>query len=270
MAETISFERVPYDKSWKKQSFLILGPPKIGKSELFASGHGSLFLDIEGGLNHLEVMKHPKDRPFLDWDELENCLDTLVAMRHKGTFPKHVDTIVIDTATRLVSLATAKALELLNKKFNKDWETIEEINIGGDKGNPGWSMRTNMIDNLMAKCKQLEIAIVIIGHLEHKKVKTDINGTPVEFDKATISLGGNIGKAFLAFPDHILNIVSKNDGGIISRIVRALDTPTIQAGSRGLCVPDRWELVNPTARTPEALKIAAKANYDKLRSFFAE
>lgn len=270
MAEVITFEKVASKKSWRRQSFLVLGAPKIGKSELFAAGEGSLFLDIEGGLNHLDIMKHPKERPFLDWDELENYLDGLVAMKHKGTFPVNVDTIVIDTATRLVNLSTAKALELLNKKFSKDWETIEEINVGGDKGNPGWAMRTNMIDNLVAKCKQLNVAVVVIAHLEHKKTKTDVNGTVVEMDKATISLGGNIGRAFLANADHILNMVSKNENGIITRVVRTINTPTIEAGSRGLCVPDRWELINPTARTPEALKLAAKLNYDKLRSFFTE
>lgn len=269
MAE-MTFERVASKKVWRRQLFLVLGAPKIGKSELFAAGEGSLFLDIEGGLNHVDVIKHPKERPFLDWDEMENYVDSLVAMKHKGTFPANIDTIIIDTATRLVNLTTAKVIELMNKKFNKDWETIEEINIGGDKGNPGWAMRTNMVDNLLAKCKQLNVAIVIIAHMEHKKVKTDVNGTVIEMEKQTISIGGNLGKAFLSNADHILNIVSKNEGGIISRIVRTLDTPTIQAGSRGLCVPDRWELVSPTARTPEALKIAAKANYDKLRSFFTE
>ncbi len=270
MAETISFEKVKSKKEWRRQSFLVLGAPKIGKSELFAAGEGSLFLDIEGGLNHLDIIKQPKDRPFLDWDELETYIDSLVVLKHKGTFPANIDTIVLDTATRLVNLTTAKVIELMNKKFSKDWETIEEINIGGDKGNPGWAMRTNMVDNLIAKCKQLNVAIVIIAHLEHKKVKTDVNGNMVELDKATISIGGNLGKAFLSNADHILNIVSKNEGGIISRIVRTLDTPTIQAGSRGLCVPDRWELTNPTSRTAEALKVAAKSNYDKLRSFFAE
>lgn len=264
--ETLTFEKVTGKKQWRKQSFVVIGAPKIGKSELFAVGDGSLFLDIEGGLSHLEVMKHPKDRPFIDWDELEAYIDQLVAMKQKGTFPAHIDTLVWDTATRLVNLATAKTVEIFHNKLpNKSFETIEEIPLGGDKGNPGWGVRTNLVDNLLAKGKQLGVAQVIIGHLDFKPVKNDQG---IDITRQTISVGGNLGRAFLNNADHVLNIIGKNEGGIITRTVRALGTATIEAGSRGLCVPDNWVMVNPTARTPEALKVAAQANYTKLRSFF--
>lgn len=262
----LTFEKVTGKKQWRKQSFVIIGAPKIGKSELFSVGDGSLFLDIEGGLSHLEVMKHPKDRPFLDWDELEQYIDTLVAMKQKGTFPEKIDTLVWDTATRLVNLATAKTVEIFRNKLpNKSFETIEEIPLGGDKGNPGWGVRTNLVDNLLSKAKQLGVAQVIIGHLDFKPVKNDQG---VDITRQTISVGGNLGRAFLNNADHVLNIIGKNEAGIITRTVRALGTATIEAGSRGLCVPDAWVMVNPTARTPEALKVAALANYTKLRSFF--
>lgn len=268
MAETISFERVKTKKEWRKQRFLVIGAAKIGKSELFSVGEGTLFLDVEGTLGNLDnIAKIPKERPFLDWDELESAVDNLVALKHTGKFPAHIDTIVFDTATRMVNLATIKTVELLNKKFNKEWESIEEINIGGDKGNPGWPMRTNLVDNLLAKAKQLNVAIVVIGHMDRKKIKNDKG---IEIEMQTISIGGNLGKAFVNNANHILNIISSNDNGIITRTVRALGTATIEAGSHGLCVPDNWVLVNPKSRTTEDMQIAAKANYDKLRSFFAE
>lgn len=262
----ISFDKSSGKKEWRKQTFCVLGAPKIGKSELFAAGEGTAFLDIEGGLSHLSTVKFPKDRPFLDYDELESTIDSLVALKQSGKLPSTIDTFVVDTATRLTQLASDKAVEILNKKFpGKNWETIEEISLGGTSGSPGWQLRSNLVDALLGKLKQLGCAIVIIAHMEHKRVKNDLN---IEIDKQTIDIGGQLGKAYLRYSDHILNIIGKNDGGIITRTVRALPTATIEAGSRGMCIPDNWVLENPKGRTKEAMQEAAKANYAKLRSFF--
>ena len=262
----MNFEKTSGKKEWRKQTFCVLGAPKIGKSELFASGEGTAFLDIEGGLSHLSVAKFPKERPFLDYDELEQTIDSLVVLSQSKKFPSHIDTIVVDTATRLTQLASDKAVEILNKKFpGKNWETIEEISLGGTSGSPGWQLRSNLVDALLGKLKQLGCAVVIIAHMEFKKVKNDLN---IEIERQTIDIGGQLGKAYLRYSDHILNIIGKNDSGIITRTVRALPTATIEAGSRGMCIQDQWVLENPKARTKEAMQEAAKANYAKLRSFF--
>lgn len=264
----LNFDKQESKKVWRKQTFCVLGAPKIGKSELFAAGGGTVFLDIEGGLSHLGVVKFPKDRPFLDYDELETTIDSLVALQQAKKLPPHIDTVVVDTATRLTQLASDKALEILNRKHpNKGWETIEEVSLGGDKGSPGWQLRSNLVDALLGKLKQLDCAIVIIAHMEHKKIKNDLG---VEIDKSTIDIGGQLGKAYLRYSDHILNIIGKNEGGIITRTVRALPTATIEAGSRGMCIADNWVLENPKSRTKEAMQEAAQANYRKLRSFFTE
>lgn len=265
MAE-LTFEKGVGKKIWRKQTFCVLGQPKIGKSELFSVGEGSAFLDVEGGLSHLEVLKFPKERPFLDYDEMEATVDNLVALQQNGKLPKHVDTFVLDTATRFTQLIDQKVLDIINGKHpGKDWEAIEAITVGGDKGNPGWKMRSTLADSILGKLKQLDCAIVIIAHMEHKKVKND---SGVDIDKQTIDIGGQLGKAYLRYSDHILNIIGKNDGGIITRTVRALPTATIEAGSRGLCIPDQWVLENPKSRTKEAMAEAAQANYKKLRTFF--
>lgn len=262
----LTFEKGTSQKRWRSQTFCVLGAPKIGKSELFAAGDGSAFLDIEGGLSHLSAVKFPKDRPFLDYDELEGTIDSLVALKQSKKFPNGIDTIIVDTATRLTQLASDKALEILNRKHpNKNWETIEEVSLGGTSGSPGWQLRSNLVDALLGKLKQLDCAIVIIAHMEHKRVKNDLG---VEIDKQTIDIGGQLGKAYLRYSDHILNIIGKNDGGIITRTVRALPTATVEAGSRGMCIPDNWVLENPKGRTKEAMQEAAKNNYAKLRSFF--
>lgn len=265
--ETLTFEKQVASKRWREQTFCVLGAPKIGKSELFSVGEGSLFLDIEGNLSHLEVSKFPKKRPFVDWDELEATVNQLVMMKQKGTFPPHIDTVVLDTATRLTQLAADKTVEIFNNKFkDKNWETIEEISLGGDKGSPGWAVRTNLIDGLLGKLKQLECAIVVIAHMEHKKIKNDVG---VEIDKQTIDIGGQLGKAYLRYSKHILNIIGQiGADSIITRTVRALPTASIEAGSHGLLIPDRWVLENPKSRKPEDMKAAAIANYTKLRSFF--
>lgn len=268
----VAFKKSEKSKKWRKQSMLIIGPPKIGKSELMAQG-GTLFLDCEGGLNHLSCMKHPAERPFLDWDELEGYVDQLVAMKQKGTFPAEIDCVSIDTATRFTQLATDKTVDIYITKLTKgdnvpDFKTIEEIPLGGNQGNPGWATRQNLIQGLYNKLKQLEVCVAVIGHLDHKKLKTDVNGTVVELDKTTISIGGQVGKFMVSDPDHVLNMVAVNDGGIIKRTVRTIGTASMDAGSRGRCIPDKWVLENPKSLNDEDLEVAAKANYAKLRSFF--
>lgn len=268
----LTFKKSEKSKKWCKQSLLIIGPPKIGKSELLAQD-GTLFLDCEGGLNHLECIKYPKERPFLDWDELEEYVDQLVALKQGGKFPTNIDCITVDTATRFVQLSTDKTVDIYATKLTKneirpDFKTIEEIPLGGDKGNPGWATRSSLIQGLINKLKQLDVCIAYIGHLDHKKIKTDVNGTVMELDKTTINIGGQVGRFFISDPDHILNMVAVNDAGIIKRTVRTIGTASMDAGSRGRCIPDKWVLENPKALTTEALSECAKTNYAKLRSFF--
>lgn len=263
----LTFEKQVASKKWRDQTFCVLGPPKIGKSELFSMGEGSVFLDIEGNLSHLNVTRFPKDRPFKDYDELEATIDNLVAMKQSGKLPPNIDTLILDTATRLTQLCSEKALDIFNRKFpNKNWETIEEISLGGDKGSPGWAVRTNLADAVLGKLKQLGCAVVIIAHTTHKKIKNDVGA---EVDKSTIDIGGQLGTSYLKYSKHILNIMSiTGPDGIITRTVRALPTASIEAGSHGLLIPDKWVLENPKTRNVTDMKLAAENNYKKLRSFF--
>lgn len=262
----LTFELSDGKRIYRKQTFCVLGPPKCGKSSLLEDSR-TIALDIEGGLSHLNITKFPKDRPFLDYDELEQVIDQMVSMRQSGKFPKDKDQVSVDTATRLTQLASDKALEILNRKHpNKNWETIEEVSLGGDKGSPGWQLRSNLVDNLLGKLKQLDCAIWIIAHNDNKKVK---NESGVDIDMNTIDIGGQLGKAYLRYSDHILNILPKMGAdGIVTRTVRAMQTGSVMAGSRGLCLPSRWEMVAPEARTPEAMKKANSANLEQIRSFF--
>lgn len=264
----LTFEKTGGKKRWREQSFAVIAAPKIGKSELFADDR-TIYLDVEGGLNHLDVFKFPKERPFKDFDDLENVVDQLVALKQEGKFPADKDTIVLDTATRFTQLLDEKVLALLNAKHpGKDWEAIESVTVGGDKGNPGWKMRSNLADSILGKLKQLGCCVVIIAHMETKKVKND---SGIDIDKQTIDIGGQLGKAYLRYSDHILNIIGKmGTDGIITRTVRALPSASVEAGSRGMCVEDGWVLTNPKVRTKEAMAEASKANYAKLRSWFID
>jgi len=70
-----------------KQTILLYGSPKLGKSSFASRAPGSLFFECEPGLNHLEVFKVPT----YSWEAfLEAC--KLVA---KGDH--NFKTIVIDT-----------------------------------------------------------------------------------------------------------------------------------------------------------------------------
>ena len=78
-----------------------------------------------------------------------------------------------------------------------------------------------------------------------------------------------LGKAYLRYSDHILNVIGRTGpDGIITRTVRAMNTATVEAGSRGLCLPAKWDLVNPASRSAEDMAKANKANFEYIRSFF--
>ena len=130
-------------KKWTQQKFLMIGAGKIGKSEFWAQGDHTLFLELEAGLNHLEVYKVP----CRNWDDIGECYVQLKQLADKGTLP--YDTIVLDTIDRLKAVADEEVVARARERYSKMADQI--YSIGDVPNGVGWSMETDLIHNALAK-----------------------------------------------------------------------------------------------------------------------
>lgn len=222
---------------------MCIGPGGIGKSEFWAQGEKTLFVECEPGLNFLEVMKVP----VRNWDDFINLGTALHQAQAAGNFP--YDTIVIDTVDKWIDRANEEVIARGKAKFPKN-----EISTIGDLPNgTGWFWATDLIDTYLDKLTKFPCAVVLIGHAENKKIKEPTG----DYDKATVTIGGKMGTGLLHWADHTLHIQAYQQGTNLRRIVRTKPTQSREAKSRGGAVPDGWEWGDNMA-----------ANYKKLRGLF--
>ncbi len=230
------------DNRWTSQKVLMIGPPKVGKSEFWSYGEKTLYLQCEAGLNHLEVMK----LPIHDWAMFRDAYTALKQADNEGKFP--YDTIVVDTIDKWIDLANDATVERGREKFKA--ATI--YSIGDIPNGAGWKWSQDTIAMALTKLEQLPACIVLIGHLENKELKLE---NSVSIHKQTVALSPKVGISVCSWADHILNIEGGGKTG--DRRVRTRPTGGIEAGSRGDVVPENfvWSRDN-------------KSNYEKFRGLF--
>ena len=225
---TLPTKKTEIDSSFIHQRFGMLGLAGIGKSEFWAQDENALFLNTEGGLNALKVF----DIKIRSWQDLREAYGALKASAEAGTFPYSV--IIIDTVDRLVDFAQE---EVVNRA--KDFYKKIEINTIGDipNGN-GWFKQKEMVMGFFNKLELLPCAIAFIAHSDIKRIKD----TTAEYDKVTISIGGQLGDDLLAFTDHTLNIEAHRMGDKLQRIVYTMPSQSREAKSRGAMIPNgmKW------------------------------
>lgn len=226
----------------------MIGQGGIGKSEFWAQGEKTLFIECEPGLNFLEVMKVPV-RAWGDFIGLGVALHEAAA---KNEFP--YDTIVIDTVDKWIDRANEEVIDRAKIKFAKAVEQGLEINSIGDIPNgAGWAWATDLIDTYLDKLNKFPCAVVLVGHVDNKKVK----GPNSDYDRASITIGGKMGTGLLHWSDHTMHIQTIPSGNSMRRYVRTKPTQSIEAKSRGGAIPDLWEWEENM-----------KTNYSKLRKLF--
>ena len=232
-------------KKWLDQKILVLGPGKIGKSELFSQGDKTLFIETEPGLGHLSVMKVP----VRSWEDFREVCGELYKADAAGKFP--YDTLVIDTLDKLLDRACEEVIGLGKKKFSK---IADSINTIGDIPNgAGWAWVNTLMSNALDKITEFPCAIVLITHLSTRR----INDGNREYDKETVSLFKGMAESVIHWADHTLHFKAYMKGDRIRRVIRTKPTESMEAGSRGMIVPDGFELNGSSAES-----------YSKLRSLF--
>lgn len=231
------------NRKFKDQKFGMIGMSGIGKSEFWAQDDNALFIEAEPGLHFLEVYKVPM-RSFQDLQEIYSALITAVK---NNNFPYSI--IVFDTIDRVITCVNEEIIGRA-KSFYKN----VEINTIGDIPNgAGWFKSRELMMNILNKFDQLPCAIAYVGHLSTKRVK-DIAG---EYDRNTISVGGQLGEELLAWTDHTLYVEALIKGDRLYRTVWTKPTQSKEAKSRGGVIPDGWTWDGDM-----------KKNYKYFREFF--
>ena len=201
-----------------KQTILLYGSPKLGKSSFASKAPGSLFFECEPGLNHLEVFKVPT----YSWEAfLEAC--KLVA---KGDH--NFKTIVIDTIDNAFKMCS----DYVCTKHGIEYE--------GDMGHgKGWALVKNEWHRVLTRLASLPYGLIMISHAIDKTIETRTG----EYTKTTPSLPYRARNVVLGLVDIILfgdSIAKKDAAGnvTIERVVRTKPHPTYEAGDRTGRLPE--------------------------------
>ena len=214
---------LPVEKTKKitaleKQTILLYGRAKIGKSTLASQFPDPVFLATEAGLNHLEV--HAVNCN--SWVRFrEACLE-LSKGEHK------FKTVIIDTLDNLVV-------------YCSDYICKENgINYPGDLPHGrGWSLVTGELRRVLMKLASLSTGLVMVSHCALQEIETKTK----KYSRWTISVSGKNKNIFLDMSDMILFIDSAigKDGEEV-RIIRTKPSMNYEAGDRTGLLPDVLKL----------------------------
>jgi hypothetical protein len=201
-----------------KQTILLYGAPKLGKSSFASKAPGALFFECEPGLNHLEVFKVPT----YSWEAfLEAC--KLIA---KGDH--NFKTIVIDTVDNAFKMCS----DYVCAKHGIEYE--------GDMGHgKGWALVKNEWHRVLTRLASLPYGLILISHAIDKTIETRTG----EYTKTTPSLPDRARNVVLGLVDIILfgdSVAKKDTAGnvTIERVVRTKPHPTYEAGDRTGRLPE--------------------------------
>lgn len=138
-------------KKSRPQKVVIYGPEGIGKSTLASKFPNPLFLDVEGGTDHMDVLRLSDIR---DWTKLKTYLIEIAS-------EKPCDTVVLDTADWAEALCCDYVLKQNNKK------SIEDFGYG--KGYTILGEAFSVLLKLLQSCIDKGINVVVLAHAKMRK-----------------------------------------------------------------------------------------------------
>jgi hypothetical protein len=209
-----------------RQSILIYGIPKCGKSEWSSSFPQAIFLECEPGLNHLEVFKVPT----YSWESFLEACKLIAKGDHK------FQTVVIDTVDNAFKMCS----EHVCAKHGIEYE--------GDMAHgKGWALVKNEWHRVLTRLASLPYGLILISHAVDRTIETRTG----EYTKTVPSLPDRARNVVLGLVDMILygdSVARKDAAGnvIIDRVLRTKPHPTYEAGDR-------------TGRLPEVLPLNYEA-----------
>jgi hypothetical protein len=201
-----------------KQTILVYGAPKIGKSSFASRFPEALFFECEPGLSQLEVFKLPT----YTWDDFLSACKLVASGEHR------FKTIVIDTADNAFKFCS----EYVCGKHNIEYE--------GDMGHgKGWALVKNEWHRVLTRLASLPYGLVLISHAQDKTIETRTG----EYTKTQPSLPDRARNVVLGLVDMILycDAVPRKDAAgnvTVERVMRTKPHPTYEAGDRTGRLPD--------------------------------
>lgn len=151
---------------------MIYGLSGVGKSTLASKLKNPIFIDMEGGLNNMDVARTPVLSTF------EQCVNVLAELYQSADNGKReYDTIVIDSADWLVRKMVEKAAGIDKKNIS---ETLNRSNGGYGNGKQVLEnyVRTGFLPRL-ATLNSMGYGICLIAHAD-RKVLMNAEGNDVE------------------------------------------------------------------------------------------
>ncbi len=134
-----------------KQSILLYGVPKLGKSSFASQFPEAMFFECEPGLNHLEVFKVPT----YSWEAFLEACKLLAKGDH------NFKTLVIDTVDNAFKMCS----DYVCAKHGIEYE--------GDMGHgKGWALVKNEWHRVLTRLASLPYGLILISHAVDKTIET--------------------------------------------------------------------------------------------------
>lgn len=180
---------------------LLYGSSGSGKSSLAAKLKNPIFIDIEGGINFLDV---PRTQQLTTLDAF---YDVLVDLGRNREQYQEYDTIVIDSIDWLVRLVVEKAAGITSKTLD---QTLNKSN--GGYGNGKQVLENEIRTRLLPLLSRLNVkgyGICLIAHAD-QKILLDSEGIKIE--TITPKIDVNTMSTFVEWSDFVYYLKKKDDG----------------------------------------------------------
>lgn len=218
---------------------MIYGPGKIGKSELASLisevGPKPIFVDIEGGTNHLDI---DRVSDITSWQEMRDCLHSDAIMNEYGA-------VVVDSGTKAEELSIDHTIKTVPHEKGHFVDSIEGYGFGKGLTHNYETFLTLLGD--LDQHKRAGRHVILICHECTASVPNPGGEDWIRYEprlQSPASGKSSIRHRVKEWADHIffvgydtfVNREGKAQGGG-SRTIYTAETPTFWAGSRLLSSP---------------------------------
>lgn len=209
----------PSDIPLGRQSILLYGEPKIGKTTLASKFENALFCDTESGtLNfHVPTFERLLDRdrvkePIRSWEDIRKATKVLKGIKNiEGT-------VVVDTVPEAYEMCRAFVIN----KLGIDHET--DLQFG-----KGWSSVKDEFQSWIRELKGMGLGLIFIAHVNEVEIDTG----SMKFQKKVPRMGAGCKATIEPLVDHIWYAHTVMVKGEETQVIRTKATLQAMAGERG-------------------------------------